>query len=121
MSHEGIILEYLSDMQDLLDKISLNDDGYDEFLELLAVIIEIHNDNGAYAYNDPLYRDKWYFSLPNMVYWASLGYLAAIETEHVNIDKVILKMAKTLTKTIKKLERMVLINPSFKNDKTLLN
>jgi len=121
MGHQGIVLEYLSEMQDLLDKISLNDEDYDEFLEIMTVIIEVHNDNGSYVYADPLLRESWYFSLPNMVYWASMGYIAGIETKHVNMDKVVLKMSKILMKTIKKLEKLVLVNPSFSNDKTLLN
>ncbi len=121
MGHQGIILEYLSEIQDLMDRISLNDEEYDEFLSVLADIIDVHNEQGVYAYTDTFIRDKWFYSLPNMVYWASLGYLCGIEKKHLNIDKVVVKLSKILVKTVSRLERMVLINPGPENDKTILN
>jgi hypothetical protein len=121
LSHRGIVLQYLGEIQRLMDKITIKDDNYDEFLDVLADIIEMHNEQGAYAYSDPFVRDKWFYSLPNMVYWASMGYLAAIDKKHLNMDAVVVKLSRILIKTIEKLEKMVLINPGFDNDKTLLN
>lgn len=121
LRHQGIIVEYLQEIQSLMDRITVEDEDYEEFLVVLAEIIEVHNETGSYAYKDSLMRDKWFYTLPNMVYWAALGYLCAIEREHLNIDKVIVKLSKILIKTMKKLEKMALINPGCDNDKTLLN
>ena len=120
-THQEIILDYLGDIQALMDRITLEDETYDVFLDTLAAIIEVHNEQGTYVYRDPLLRNEWFFNLPNMVYWACLGYLAGIETSHLNIDKVIGKISKMLISTIQKLETMALVNPSYENDKTLLN
>ena len=119
--HQDIILDYLSEMQALMDKISLEDEEYEDFLSILTTMIEIHNEQGSYAYKDAFFRQKWFYSLPNMVYWACLGYLCGIETSHLRVENVIKKMSKILIKTIKKLETMALINPGEDNDKTLLN
>ena len=121
ITHQEIILDYLSDIQALMDKITLEDDNYDVFLDTITSIIEVHNEQGSYVYKDPLLRNEWFFSLPNMVYWACLGYLAGIDTSHLNMDKVIGRVAKMLLNTITKLENMALVNPSYENDKTLLN
>jgi hypothetical protein len=121
LRHQGIILEYLQEIQSLMDRITIEEENYDEFLGVLADIIMVHNETGSYAYKDPLTRDKWFYTLPNMVYWAALGYICAIEKEHLNIDKVIVKLSKILIKTIKRLEKMALINPSYDNDETILN
>jgi len=121
LRHEKIIIKYLQEIQALMDKITIEDESYEEFLCVLADIIVIHNENGVYAYNDPFVRSEWFYTLPNMVYWASLGYLCAIEKKHLDIDKVIVRLSKILVKTIKELDKMVLINPSHDNDKTLLN
>jgi len=119
--HKEIILDYLNQMQGLMDRVTLDDDAYEDFLTVLAEMIDMHNENGAYAYQDALYRQTWFYSLPNMVYWACLGYMCGIDTEHLKMDKVILKMSKILIKTTARLERMALINPGLDNDKTLLN
>ena len=121
LTHQAIIMSYLGDMQDLMDKITIEDDNYEEFLVLLSDLIDLHNEQGLMAYKDALYRQDWFFSLPNMVYWACLGYLCGIETEHLKVENVIKKMSKILIRTIKKLERMALISPGFDNDKTILN
>ena len=121
LSHQSIVLDYLSEIQSLMDRITLEDDQYEEFLGILAAMIDVHNEQGTYAYKDAIFRQKWFYSLPNMVYWASLGYLCGIETTHINIENVIKKMSKILIKTVKKLDKMVLINPGFDNDETILN
>ena len=104
-----------------MDKISLEDEEYEDFLSILTSMIEIHNEQGTHAYKDAFYRQRWFFSLPNMVYWACLGYLCGIETSHLRVENVIKKMSKILIKTIKRLEKMALISPGLDNDETLLN
>ena len=121
LTHQAIIMSYLGEMQELMDKITLEDDNYEEFLVLLSSLIDIHNEQGLHAYKDMFIRQKWFFSLPNMIYWACLGYLCGIETEHLRVENVIKKMSKILIKTIKKLEKMALISPGFDNDETILN
>lgn len=121
MSHQSIILDYLSQIQALMDKITLEDEDYEEFLSILATMIEMHNEQGSYAYKDVFYRQKWFYSLPNMVYWACMGYMCGIETKHLKMEVVILKLSKILVKTIKRLDKMALINPGFDNDETILN
>jgi hypothetical protein len=121
LRHETIVTDYLRAIQSLMDRVTNNDDDYDHFLSVLAQIIEIHNQQGISVYKDPLLREEWFYSLPNMVYWACLGYLCGLELKVGDIEKITLKMSKILIKTMTKLETMTLISPNPYGDNTLLN
>jgi len=119
--HEGIVLEYLSDIQSIIDMSTAEDDDYEAFLDVLTQIIIVHNQNGEDSYLDTIFRSEWLYSLPNMVYWAALGYLAVLPKNEEEIDIIVTKLAKRLTKVNERIGKMVLINPFVDGDKTILN
>ena len=54
-------------------------------------------------------------------YWAALGYLAVIPKDEGQINIIVTKLAKRLTKVNDRIGKMVLINPFIDGDKTILN
>jgi hypothetical protein len=118
--HEKILISYLSDIQDIIDDITIEDEKYDSFLEIMSQIIVIHNENGTKSYLDGVLRDNWLYSLPNMVYWASLGYISSLGLNKEDLTYIIKKISNRLSITIETIKNMSLISPLF-NDKTLLN
>tara|TARA_R110001632_G_scaffold105752_2_gene215288 strand:- start:8583 stop:8981 length:399 start_codon:yes stop_codon:yes gene_type:complete len=119
--HEDIVLDYLSDVQDIIDMSTADDDDYEAFLDVLTQIIMVHNENGEDSYLDTIFRSEWLYALPNMVYWAALGYLAVIPKDEGQINIIVTKLAKRLTKVNDRIGKMVLINPFIDGDKTILN
>ena len=119
--HEDIILHFLAGVQNIVDEASVKDEDYENFLDVLTQIIEVHNENGLIAFKDSVFRDTWFFSLPEMVYWASLGYLSSLNIEADNLPKVLKKLHKRLRKTYGEIEIMILIYPHLEMDETYLN
>ena len=121
MYHEQIVLDYLGEMQDVIDEITERDENNESFLDCLTQIILVHNRNGEKAYLDTIFRSEWVYTLPSMVYWAALGYIAVLPKRRTKIDDIVSVLSTKLTKVNRKLERMVLIAPFFENDATYLN
>jgi len=119
--HEEIVLDYLSDVQAIIDTSTADDDTYEAFLDVLTQIIIVHNKNGEDSYLDTIFRSDWLYSLPNMVYWAALGYLAVLPKDEEEIDVIVTRLAKRLTKVNNRIGKMVLINPFVDGDKTIMN
>ena len=119
--HEEIVLDYLSDVQAIIDTSTADDDTYEAFLDVLTQIIVVHNKNGEDSYLDTIFRSDWLYSLPNMVYWAALGYLAVLPKDEEEIDVIVTRLAKRLTKVNNRIGKMVLINPFVDGDKTIMN
>ena len=119
--HEEIILDYLSDIQMIIDMSTAEDDDYEAFLDVLTQIIMVHNNNGEDEYLDTIFRSEWLYSLPNMVYWAALGYLAVIPKDDDQINAIVTKLSKRLTKVNNRISNMILIHPFVDGDNTILN
>ena len=64
--HEDIVLDYLSDVQDIIDMSTADDDDYEAFLDVLTQIIMVHNENGEDSYLDTIFRSEWLYALPNI-------------------------------------------------------
>lgn len=121
VTHEGIILDFLSDVQVIIDTATVRDEDYDSFLTVLSNIIIQHNEKGELAYRDTIFRNNWLYNLPSMVYWASIGYISALEEKREDIPVIASKLAERLSKVNDSIGLMVLYNPEFGNDKTKLN
>tara|TARA_B100001094_G_C18055641_1_gene732336 strand:- start:731 stop:1096 length:366 start_codon:yes stop_codon:yes gene_type:complete len=121
MYHEEIVLDYLGDMQAIIDLITEKDDNYESFLDVLTQIIVVHNKNGEKAYLDTIFRSEWIYSLPSMVYWAALGYIAVLPREDGEIDEIVLKLSRKLMRVNRRLGQMILMKPYTEDDNTYLN
>ena len=120
-AHEAIMLEFLNDVQGIIDDATHNDKDYESFLNVLANIIMQHNENGEMAYKDTLFRNNWIYNLPSMIYWASIGYVSILKNKKEDITFTATKLALKLSDVNDNLGRMILFDSDFDNDKTLLN
>lgn len=120
-THESIILEYLADIQDIIDEITLKDENYDSFLNVLANIIINHNENGELAYKDTIFRNNWLYTLPSMVYWAALGYVSGFTNERGDISIIATKLHNNLVLVNDKIGRMIISYHSINETNTDLN
>lgn len=120
-THESIILEYLADIQDIIDEITLKDENYDSFLNVLANIIINHNENGELAYKDTIFRNNWLYTLPSMVYWAALGYVSGFTNERGDIRIIATKLHNNLVLVNDKIGRMIISYHSINETNTDLN
>ena len=120
-SHESIILDFLKDVQGIIDDATEDDSDYDSFLNVLTNIIMQHNENGEMAYKDTIFRNNWLYNLPSMIYWASLGYVSILKNKNEDIVFITTKLAIKLDEVNLSIGRMILYDDGIDNDKTLLN
>jgi len=120
-THEIIMMDFLSDVQSIIDNATENDQDYDSFLNVLANIILHHNESGEMAYKDTIFRNNWLYNLPSMIYWASIGYVSVLPGKNDEITVTATKLAIRLAEVNESIGRMILCNPNFDDDKTLLN
>lgn len=120
-THEIIMMDFLSDVQSIIDNATENDQDYDSFLNVLANIILHHNESGEMAYKDTIFRNNWLYNLPSMIYWASIGYVSVLPGKNDDITVTATKLAIRLAEVNESIGRMILYNPNFDDDKTLLN
>tara|TARA_R110002073_G_scaffold88016_2_gene209006 strand:- start:20502 stop:20900 length:399 start_codon:yes stop_codon:yes gene_type:complete len=119
--HEVIVLDYLNDVQSIIDDATANDEDYDSFLNVLANIIMKHNKDGEMAYKDTIFRNSWLYNLPSMIYWACLGYVSALINKNEEVGLVAGKLAIRLDEVNDSISKLILYRPNFDDDKTLLN
>lgn len=119
--HEDIILHFLAGVQRIIDDATVEDEHYDNFLDVLSKIIEVHNESGLTAFKDSVFRKDWYFSLPEMVYWACLGYISSLSVEPSGLTTILKKLNERLRRTHNEIEVMILIDPYLGSDETILN
>jgi len=120
-AHEIIMLDYLSDVQAIIDDATDNDKDYESFLNILANIIMQHNENGEMAYKDTIFRNNWLYNLPSMIYWASIGYVSILKNKKEDTTFTATKLALRLAEVNDNIGRLILFDPKFDEDKTLLN
>lgn len=119
-AHESIMLEFLNDIQIIIDDATEKDEDYDSFLNILANIIMNHNESGDMAYRDTIFRNNWLYNLPSMVYWASIGYVSALSNKNVSTPMVASRLAVRLARVNDSISRMILFDTNS-DEEVILN
>lgn len=120
-AHEAIMLDFLNDIQAIIDDATTDDKDYDCFLNILANIIMQHNENGEMAYKDTIFRNNWLYNFPSMIYWASIGYVCVLKNKKEDTTFTATKLALKLAEVNDSIGRFILYESQFDEDKTLLN
>jgi len=110
--HSSIVCEFLEDLEDIINEVAYYDEDYNGFREVIDKIILFHNGLGAYVMLGDIDKTTWYLSMPNTVYWATIGYLAAItprKEEYLDESKE--KVLSLISNVTKRLEMSLLIQP----------
>lgn len=121
LAHETIILDFLNDIQGIIDEATERDEDYESFLNVLANIIVHHNENGEMAYRDTLFRNNWLYTLPSMIYWASIGYVSGLSDLNASQQMIASRLAVRLARVNDSIGRMILFDTTLDNEKVILN
>ena len=110
--HSRIINEFMSDIQDLVQEVTLFNEDYNEFLNLSSSVIDFHNGLSEYIIIGGVNSIDWYVSLPNNLYWTTKGYLSSINANQ-EIDLVLYeeKLLSLTVDVISKLHKSFIIQP----------
>jgi len=107
--HSKIVCEFLSDLERIVSDATYYDDDFEGFKEVMNKFISYHNELGVYAVLGSVEYDNWYMSLPNNVYWATLGYFASVQAEGDDDLSVFkLKVLSLISKTMDRLDRSLI-------------
>tara|TARA_R110002074_G_scaffold1973_3_gene11876 strand:+ start:3349 stop:3750 length:402 start_codon:yes stop_codon:yes gene_type:complete len=107
--HTSIILDFLSDIEDIIEELE-EDYENSSFYIVIEKIVEYHNAMGALVMKSNIPKQEWYLSLPNNIYWASIGYLSSLDEE--NEEKTVeccRKILSLVDVTLDKLEMSLII------------
>jgi len=121
--HSSIVNEFLNDIHQVIDDVTMFEEDYIGFEVLVEKAIEFHNGLGGYVESGGVNRRDWYMSLPNNIYWATKGYISNLA---LNQDEdLYLFEDKLLSLTVDVLEKLndsLLVHPfTSKENKIHLN
>ena len=118
--HSSIVCQFLQDLEDIINEVAYYDEDYQGFKEVIDRIILFHNGLGVYTMDGEVDKTTWYLSMPNTVYWATVGYFAAITPKKgEDLDKYRKKVLSLISKVIKRLELSLLIQPGTENEEKI--
>ena len=76
--HSSIICNFLEDLEDIVSEATYYDEDYEGFKDVIDRLIVFHNGVGFHAMDGDIDNMSWYLSMPNIVYWAVVGYFAGL-------------------------------------------
>ena len=104
--HSKIVCDFLMQLEGIIDRATFYDEDFEGYKEVMKNFITFHNHLGVSALLGEVDYDSWYISLPNNVYWATIGYFAAVEvSEGENLDKFKGEVFSLISSTLKRLDR----------------
>tara|TARA_R100000152_G_C6757891_1_gene181744 strand:+ start:1031 stop:1435 length:405 start_codon:yes stop_codon:yes gene_type:complete len=107
--HSKIVKDFLSELEAIINEATYYDDDFAGYQEIIKNFITFHNELGLYAIMGEVDYENWYKSLPNNVYWASMGYFAAVQSEeHEDVGIYKLKVLSLISETLVKLDRSLI-------------
>tara|TARA_R110002167_G_scaffold130546_1_gene314034 strand:+ start:1124 stop:1528 length:405 start_codon:yes stop_codon:yes gene_type:complete len=121
--HSLIINEFLNDIHDVIEEVTMFEEDYIGFELLIEQAIEFHNGLGGYVELGSVNRRDWFVSLPNNIYWATKGYISNLA---LNQDEDLYlfddKLLSLTVDVLGKLNDSLLIHPfTEKENKINLN
>ena len=118
--HSNIVCTFLEDLEDIVSEATDYDEEYEGFKDVIDRLIVFHNGLGFYAMDGDIDNMSWYLSMPNIVYWAVVGYFAALTPKKdVNMDEYRKKVLSLIEEVIKDLEMSLLIQPGTESDEKI--
>tara|TARA_R100001244_G_C5163443_1_gene131198 strand:+ start:1037 stop:1441 length:405 start_codon:yes stop_codon:yes gene_type:complete len=118
--HSNIVSEFLRDLQDIIDEATYYDEEYEGFKDVIARVILFHNGLGIYTLDGEIDKISWYLSMPNTVYWATVGYFAALTPKkEENLDEYRKKVLSLIENVVERLELSLLIQPGTENEEKI--
>jgi hypothetical protein len=108
--HSKIVCEFLMQLEGIINKATFYDEDFEGYKEVMERFISFHNELGIYALLGEVDYENWYISLPNNVYWATLGYFASVEvSDGEDLDKFKGEVFALISKTLTRLDRSLVV------------
>ena len=109
--HTEIVFSFLADLQSVIDKSVSHDKRCEKFDTVIEQIIVVHNGIGVLSLDGSISNDEWYLSLPNNLYWATLGFFASLDYEQESplLDIYKEEALDIIEKYIRKLKNSLII------------
>jgi|TARA_R110000823_G_scaffold14707_4_gene48286 hypothetical protein len=115
--HSVIINEFLYDIRNVIDEVTMFNEDYEGFESLLDRVIDFHNGLGEYVEGGRVDRREWYMSLPNNLYWATQGYIANLALNHEeDLSEFEGKLLSLTVDVLQRLNRSLLVHPFTKKE-----
>jgi hypothetical protein len=97
-------------LEGIINKATFYDEDFEGYKEVMERFISFHNELGIYALLGEVDYENWYISLPNNVYWATLGYFASVEvSDGEDLDKFKGEVFALISKTLTRLDRSLVV------------
>jgi len=107
--HSKIVFNFLIELEGIIDRATFYDEDFEGYKEVMEKFITFHNSLGVHALLGEVDYDSWYISLPNNVYWATLGYFASVEvSQGEDLDKFKGEVFALISTTLHKLDRSLI-------------
>jgi hypothetical protein len=109
--HTEIVFDFLSEIQSVIDKSVSYDERCEKFDKIVEQIILVHNGIGVLSLDGEITKEEWYLSLPNNLYWATLGFFASLDdyNESPLLDIYKEEALDIIEKYIKRLKNSLII------------
>tara|TARA_R110001592_G_scaffold86130_7_gene254234 strand:- start:1643 stop:2047 length:405 start_codon:yes stop_codon:yes gene_type:complete len=108
--HEEIITEFLDDMQGMISDYTLYEEDFDSYKSIILGTVEYHNSSYDSVQIKVLSETSWILSLPNNLYWATLGFLSTTRCKSdIKKSKFDDEMLTLIIDTITNLESVLLM------------
>lgn len=109
--HTNLVLYFLADLQSIIDKAVSYDERMHQFDRVVEQILIVHNGIGVSSMEGNVSYEDWYLSLPNNLYWATIGFFASLdkneESPFIEVYKD--EALEVIERYIKKLKNSLII------------
>ena len=109
--HQGVLFNFLEEIQTYIDEITQNDDDFDIFLNVLQELIRKHNENVVFSFLGAEKEKEWLMELPRMVYFAVIGYMHLIKVDLCDLMDTVEKVNNLVNETLDEIEDMTISGP----------
>lgn len=118
--HSKIVCGFLRDLEVIINDATYYDEDFKGFKEVMEKFIFFHNELGISAAIGDVDYENWYLSLPNNVYWATIGYFASVQCkEEDDLDEFKEEVFSLIYRTINKLNRSLIVQPWVENQEKI--
>jgi|TARA_R100000479_G_scaffold91886_2_gene45283 hypothetical protein len=105
--HELVIVHFIEQIQDYIDKITKNDEDFVVFINVLSELVRKSNEDVIFSFLGGDYQEKWLKGLPMMIYYAVVGYMHMIDVSLLNLIDTTEKLNNLLNETLDSIDLII--------------
>ena len=105
--HELVIVHFIEQIQDYIDKITKDDKDFVVFINVLKELVEKSNEDVIFSFLGADYQEKWLKGLPMMIYYAVVGYMHMIDVSLLNLIDTTEKLNNLVNETLDSIDLII--------------